>query len=52
MEAEGEDLAGMSWIPSETTRLGVALVSLCHGKSVGAHFCCALLLFFSDPAFI
>lgn len=34
-ETEGEDHSGMSWIPLETTRLCVALVSLCHGNLLG-----------------
>lgn len=33
--SEGEDLPGMSWIPSETTRLCVAPVSLHHGNVLG-----------------
>lgn len=34
-ETEGEDLTRMNWIPLETTRLCVALVSLCHGNLLG-----------------
>lgn len=34
-ETEREDLTGMSWIPLETTRLCVALVSLRHGNLLG-----------------
>lgn len=41
-ETEGEDLTGMIWIPLETTRLCVALVSLRHGNSLGL----LLLLYF------